>query len=110
MSTVWMETLCLSEITLILVSLFIRSEERFEEIYCILISSLVMSHFITIFFLTGIHNSASLGTRGVVQAADGQLKNRLSIVADYNRTGWKKGYAGDFFTQGLPFAGTSDCI
>ena len=110
MSIVWMETLCFSEITSTLVRFFVYSDQYSEKIYCILTSSLATFHFVTIILSTGIHNSASLGTRGVVRAAGGQLMDRLSIVDDYNRTGWKKGYAGDFFAQGPPFAGTSDCI
>jgi hypothetical protein len=45
----------------------------------------------------GIHNVGSYGTRAVVKAGDGYATGRLGFVVDYNRTGWAKGYAGDFF-------------
>lgn len=50
----------------------------------------------------GIHNVGSYGTRAVVKAGDGYATGRLGFIADYNRTGWAKGYAGDFFIPKSP--------
>lgn len=48
----------------------------------------------------------SHGTRGIVSAADGNYVDRLGIIADYNRTGWAKGFAGDFIIPDNPTEGT----
>ena len=56
--------------------------------------------------LPGIHNVGSYGTRAKVKAADGSYENQLGLIADYNRTGWSNGFAGDFFLNGEPIEGT----
>jgi hypothetical protein len=53
----------------------------------------------------GIHNAGSFGTRGVVKAADGIYESRLGFIADYNRTGWSKGFGGDYFLNDFPNEG-----
>lgn len=58
--------------------------------------------------IPGIHNVGSFGTRAVVKAADGLYVDRLGFITDYNRTGWAKGYAGDFFVPDSPIEGV-DC-
>lgn len=61
-----------------------------------------------VFLITGIHNVGSFGTRAIVKAADGLYVDRLGFISDYNRTGWAKGYAGDFFIPDTPIEGV-DC-
>lgn len=51
---------------------------------------------------TGVHNVGSYGTRAVVNAGGGYAIGRLGFIVDYNRTGWAKGYAGDFFIPESP--------
>ena len=44
-------------------------------------------------------------TRGKVTAAGGQYNDRLSLVADYNRTGFVGPYGGDFFVPDYQIEG-----
>ena len=55
--------------------------------------------------LIGIHNVGSYGTRGIVKAAGGYNINQLGLVANYKKTGWMKGYAGDFTIPDNPLEG-----
>lgn len=55
---------------------------------------------------SGVHNVGSYGTRAEVKAGGGYATGRLGFIVDYNRTGWAKGYAGDFFIPESPIEGT----
>ena len=56
--------------------------------------------------LPGIHNVGSYGTRAVVKAADGNYESQLGLIVDYNRTGWSKGFGGDYIVTDIPVEGT----
>ena len=59
---------------------------------------------------SGVHNVGSYGTRGKVTAAGGQYNDRLSLVADYNRTGFVGPYGGDYFTPVAPLEGNQSYL
>jgi hypothetical protein len=69
---------------------------------------IVRNYFMKVSLIAGIHNVGSFGTRAIVKAADGLYVDRLGFISDYNRTGWAKGYAGDFFVPDSPIEGF-DC-
>jgi hypothetical protein len=41
----------------------------------------------------------------MVKAADGTYESPLGFIADYNRTGWSKGFGGDYFVNDYPIEG-----